>query len=482
MYRTVFLVACVALMSPTPVTAQQCLSKKVINNECETYTLTSMTHNQKCRVFEASYTRFSFFLKPGPSFNFLEVVITKAYSSHTPTVKGKINSNKLSEPSEWYHIEMTEETIDHTHIYRLYVNGHQEYWVWFPANKASKIAFNIKGSPTYGPSCKPRPLPTTGRTPPPRTTKTTNPPTTTTDPNITENVTLAVISKGDNNKPLEEDNDPNYQAMSSLLLYSLGGLGVVLVVGIVVVVVLVTRCKKRSNKQRSINNKNNNNKKRTTQGTSDVKTEETSFQSLDNMRDTPQQLYPQFSQEHYPHSQQETHAYSPQQLYPQLPQEHYPHSQQETHAYSPQQLYPQLPEENHAYFPQHLHSHFPHNVGESTEDPIYEEVDEVWERRTEGDLGRVSPHDSINSLYESSDNFNTIYQEGGRKYEEGAENFDRQRVSDHESINSLYMTSHQLDFMYIQGVGGGGGGVSDGRRGSVHDSENSLYMSYDALQ
>ncbi|KAK4317476.1 hypothetical protein Pmani_011476 [Petrolisthes manimaculis] len=153
MYRTVFLVACVALMSPTPVTAQQCLSKKVINNECETYTLTSNRHNETCTAFETPNNSVDFYLKPGPNFSFLEVVITFGPS----VIKGNINNDILNDTDEWYHIEMKRETLYNSYDYTFYVNGREEYVVFFDLDsyKDPKTTFNIKGLTTYSPDCNP---------------------------------------------------------------------------------------------------------------------------------------------------------------------------------------------------------------------------------------------------------------------------------------------------------------------------------------
>ncbi|KAK4324889.1 hypothetical protein Pmani_004539 [Petrolisthes manimaculis] len=176
MYRTVFLVACVALMSPTPVMAQSntCQYDNKAINGCDVYYFTSLngTDDEICPLFRGISPENLFSFKRSENFGYILLKFSQFYYElNVKTIK--IDNNRwMKDTQSWYFMEVRKEYIGvHNYgtqnAYTLHINGERTESVTFVNNQVvGKVDGFIRGSAFYAPKCYIRQTPRTPQTNP----------------------------------------------------------------------------------------------------------------------------------------------------------------------------------------------------------------------------------------------------------------------------------------------------------------------------
>ncbi|XP_069172701.1 uncharacterized protein [Procambarus clarkii] len=149
-----------------PAASQQWCNKRLHDNYgCQTLILAT-PDSGKCQFATFGSPDFSFYLRPGPTFTSLQVILTWRLGV-TETIY--IGRDVLDQSNKWYRIQMTSHTslIDET--YYVYVDGQERRKLRSILFSANTFDIYVTGSPYYARDCDPSdyPPPRPTPTPPP---------------------------------------------------------------------------------------------------------------------------------------------------------------------------------------------------------------------------------------------------------------------------------------------------------------------------
>ncbi|XP_069172698.1 uncharacterized protein [Procambarus clarkii] len=138
-----------------------CRGERHENYGCQTYILASPAGGE-CKVATLNSPKFSFYLRPGPTFVSLTIKLTWHLAS---PITIYIGNNVLDQPNKWYRIQMTSDKSFVNVKYYVNIDG-QERRSLISTFRAHTFDIYTRGSPFYAINCNPSDYPPPRSTPP----------------------------------------------------------------------------------------------------------------------------------------------------------------------------------------------------------------------------------------------------------------------------------------------------------------------------